>query len=88
MLCMMHIVVYRDTFETIMENALIDMEEAEENYSNDTLACDVEENDSNATLASNDEAHKVIIYTQSLFLKIIITNFTMKPFFACFGRCT
>ena len=63
-------------------------QEAEENYSNDTIACDVEENDSNATLASNDEAHKVIIYTQSLFLKIIITNFTMKQVFACFGRRT
>ena len=45
---------------------------------------EVEENDSNDTLASGDDAHKVVICTPSLFLKIIITNFTRKPFFACF----
>ena len=72
MLCMMHIVVYRDTFETIMENALIDMEEAEENYYNDTLAFD-------------DDANKVALCTLSLFLKIIIKNLTIKP---CFLRMT
>ena len=49
---------------------------------------EVEENDSNDTLASDDDAHKVVICTPSLFLKIIITNFTMKPFFACFRRWT
>ena len=43
-----------------------------------------EENNSNDTLASNDEAQKVIICTESLFIKIIITNLTMKQFFACF----
>ena len=47
-----------------------------------------EENDSNDTLASNDDAHKVVICTPSLFLEIMITNFTMKPFFACFRSWT
>ena len=45
-------------------------------------------NDCNDTLASDDDAHKVVICAPSLFLKIIITNFTMKPFFACFRRWT
>ena len=49
---------------------------------------EVEENDSNDTLASDDDAHKVLICTPSPFLKIIITNFTRKPFFACFRRWT
>ena len=47
-----------------------------------------EENDSNDTLACDDDAHKVVLCTPSLFLEIIITNFTMKPFFACFRRWT
>ena len=72
MLWKMHIVVDKDTFETIIENALIDMEEAEENYYNDTLAFD-------------DDANKVALCTPSLFLKIIIKNLTIKP---CFLRMT
>ena len=44
----------------------------------------VEENDSNDTLACDDEAQKVVLWTPSLLLEIVIANFTMKPFFVCF----
>ena len=39
-----------------------------------------EENESNDTLACEDDAHKVILCTPSLFPKIDISNFTSKPF--------
>ena len=48
------------------------------------LSSEVEENDSNDTLPCDDNAHKIVLYTPSLFLKIIIRN----NFFACFRRWT
>ena len=42
---------------------------------------EIEENDINDTLACDDDAHKVVLCTPGLFLRIIITNFTTKPFF-------
>ena len=54
-------------------NVLAEAEEG--NSKDDTLACD-------------DDAHKVVLCTPSRFMKIIITNFTMKLFFACFRRWT
>ena len=50
------------------------------------LSSEVEENDSNDTLPCDDDAHKIVLYTPSLFLKIIIRNFTMKSFFCMLSK--
>ena len=41
---------------------------------------------SNDTLACDDDTHKVVLCTPTTFLKIIVINLTMKPFYAFFQK--
>ena len=44
----------------------------------------VKENNFNDTLACNDDAHKAVLCNHTHFFSLIITNFIIKIFFACF----